>query len=76
MRTAGNEAGAAGKSTPGARGRGIKRRGGAAGEGGESGGLERGEAGERTNGVFPVSKDRRAEFEQWLAAKQPSQDGR
>ena len=30
---------------------------------------ERVDAGESTDGVFPISKDRRAEFEAWLAAK-------
>jgi 5-oxopent-3-ene-1,2,5-tricarboxylate decarboxylase / 2-hydroxyhepta-2,4-diene-1,7-dioate isomerase len=36
----------------------------------ESWALERVDAGESTVGVFPVSKERRAEFEAWHAAKQ------
>lgn len=32
--------------------------------------LERVDAGESTIGVFPIGKDRRAEFEAWLAARQ------
>jgi regulator of RNase E activity RraA len=32
--------------------------------------LERVDAGESTIGVFPVSKERRAEFEAWQAARQ------
>jgi hypothetical protein len=32
--------------------------------------LERVDAGESTVGVFPVSKERRAEFEAWHAARQ------
>lgn len=35
--------------------------------------LERVDAGESTVGVFPVSKDRRAEFEAWHAARQSQQ---
>ncbi len=35
--------------------------------------LERVDAGESTIGVFPVSKDRRAEFEAWQAARQSQQ---
>jgi regulator of RNase E activity RraA len=32
--------------------------------------LERVDAGESTAGVFPISKERRADFEAWYAAKQ------
>jgi 5-oxopent-3-ene-1,2,5-tricarboxylate decarboxylase/2-hydroxyhepta-2,4-diene-1,7-dioate isomerase len=32
--------------------------------------LERVDAGESSIGVFPLSKDRRAEFEAWLSARQ------
>jgi 5-oxopent-3-ene-1,2,5-tricarboxylate decarboxylase/2-hydroxyhepta-2,4-diene-1,7-dioate isomerase len=35
--------------------------------------LERVDAGESTTGVFPVSKERRPEFEAWYAARQSSQ---
>ena len=38
--------------------------------------LERVDAGESTNGVFPVSKERRAEFEEWFAARQPQKNDR
>jgi 5-oxopent-3-ene-1,2,5-tricarboxylate decarboxylase / 2-hydroxyhepta-2,4-diene-1,7-dioate isomerase len=37
--------------------------------------LERVDAGESTTGVFPVSKERRAEFEAWYAAKRTSTKG-
>ncbi|MEY2415649.1 MAG: 5-oxopent-3-ene,2,5-tricarboxylate decarboxylase / 2-hydroxyhepta-2,4-diene,7-dioate isomerase [Ilumatobacteraceae bacterium] len=36
----------------------------------ESWALERVDAGESTTGVFPISKDRRPEFEAWYAARQ------
>jgi 5-oxopent-3-ene-1,2,5-tricarboxylate decarboxylase/2-hydroxyhepta-2,4-diene-1,7-dioate isomerase len=33
--------------------------------------IERVDAGESTDGTFPIAKDRRAEFEAWLAARPP-----
>jgi 5-oxopent-3-ene-1,2,5-tricarboxylate decarboxylase/2-hydroxyhepta-2,4-diene-1,7-dioate isomerase len=37
--------------------------------------IERVEAGESTTGVFPISAERRPEFEAWLAAREQQRPG-